>query len=103
MPCELPPRGAPPADDLHKALMQTLEQVRAVVHDWPVMRGRILEAADDLELWGGEDRAESAAFLRWLGANHLTFIAVRDVQRNPDGTVEEVAGSALGLPELFER
>ncbi len=100
---ELAAHSAPAADVVQEAILLALQQVRSVVHDWPAMRERILDAADDLARWGGADRLESAAFLRWLDDNHLTFVAMRDVVRQDNGDVAEVEGSAFGLAGLFER
>jgi glutamate dehydrogenase len=99
---ELAARTAPAPEDLRNGILHTLHRVRTVVHDWAPMRERILSAADDLARWGGEDRDESAAFLRWLADDHLTFVGVRDVSRDEEGKVTEVPGSCLGLADMFE-
>jgi glutamate dehydrogenase len=102
---ELAGRTAPAPDDLQRGIIRMLTEVRTVVHDWPAMRRQVLAAAADLARCGGQDRDESAAFLRWLADDHLTFVAVRDVAcdpDDPDAKATEVAGSSLGLADMFE-
>ena len=53
--------------------------VRAIVRDWPQMRAKMLEVADDL---GKRDMptvtragvAEAQEFLRWAASDHFTFL-----------------------------
>ena len=102
---EVATRTVSSPDALHEGIVLALQRVRTVVRDWPAMRGQILGAADDLARWGGKDRIESAAFLRWLADDHLTFVAVRDVVRDDEadgGKAHEVIGSSLGLADAFE-
>ncbi|BEP16310.1 NAD-glutamate dehydrogenase [Acidothermaceae bacterium B102] len=102
---ELAGRTAPAADELQRGITQALTQVRSVVHDWQPMRDQVLAAADDVARWGADDREESAAFLRWLTDDHLTFVALRDVAcdpSHPEARASEVPGSGLGLFEAFE-
>jgi glutamate dehydrogenase len=99
---EVTTRTVASPDELQRGIVLALHRVRTVVQDWSAMRGQVLAAADDLALWGGPDRTESAAFLRWLADDHLTFVAVRDVDRDDEGKVHEVAGSSLGLSGAFE-
>jgi glutamate dehydrogenase len=99
---EIATRTVPSPDDLRSTIVLALQRVRTVVQDWAAMRGQVLAAADDLARWGGPDRMESAAFLRWLADDHLTFVAVRDVVRDDEDKVLEVSGSTLGLAEAFE-
>jgi glutamate dehydrogenase len=58
-------------------LRRVIGEVRAAVEDWPDMRARALEAADEHE----EDDPEAAAFLRWLADDNFTFLGYS----SPDG------------------
>jgi glutamate dehydrogenase len=64
--------------ELEQHLQRVIGEVRCAVEDWQAMRGKALEAADDLR---GED-PEAAAFLDWLADDNFTFLGYRD----PDGT-----------------
>ena len=61
-------------------------EVRTVVAGLGADARRCCKAADDIACWGGNDRDESAAFLRWLADDHLTFVALRDVAATADPT-----------------
>lgn len=81
-----------------------LDEVRGVVRDWPAMRERMLEVADDL----GErqlpvddaGRKEAQEFLRWAAADHFTFLGYREyeaVKKDKTEVLAAVEGSGLGL------
>ncbi|MDX6228149.1 MAG: glutamate dehydrogenase [Frankiales bacterium] len=99
---EVATRSVPSPEDLQSGILLALQRVRTVVRDWAAMQEQVLGAAHDLARWGGPDRLESAAFLRWLADDHMTFVALRDVVRDDEGKVLEVGGSTLGLAEAFE-
>ena len=84
-------------EELEAEVRQVLEDVRAAVEDWSAMEERTLRLAD--EIADGADSpelAEAAELLRWLTANHLTFLGVRD-HAVRDGRLEPVAGTGLGI------
>lgn len=81
-----------------------LQQVRRAVLDWQPMQQRLEEAIARLENSAPpvpiEELAESIAFLRWLLANHFTFLGMREY-RYTSGTsglaAQAVEASALGI------
>ncbi|MCX6396192.1 MAG: NAD-glutamate dehydrogenase [Propionibacteriales bacterium] len=95
-------------DAEHAALAELLEQVladvRAAVADWPPMLDRLSAVVRDLEEnpppVPAEETAESAAFLRWLGENHFTFLGYREYRLVPGHGTEQllsVDGTGLGI------
>ncbi|GAA5009270.1 NAD-glutamate dehydrogenase [Pseudoluteimonas lycopersici] len=82
-----------------------LEDVRAIVRDWPAMRAKMLEVADDL---GKRDMptvskaglAEAQEFLRWAAGEHFTFLGYREYAVRKQSKEEMLVadeGSGLGL------
>ena len=98
-------RVADPAqlEELAASLERVLAEVRAAVEDWQAMRGACLDAIDDLAPGKSDDFAEHEEFLRWLEANHFTFLGHRryrylDDHEQPSGLRYEVMpGSPLGI------
>jgi glutamate dehydrogenase len=90
-------------DDLAAALTRVLAEVRLAVEDWRAMRQACLDAIDDLAPGKSDDLDELAHFLRWLEANHFTFLGHRRYRyledpHQPGGLrYEIVPGSALGI------
>ncbi len=66
---------------LETALRKTLEDVRLAVQDWQPMRETLSRILSELEAQppqlDREEIAESLAFLRWLLADHFTFLGYR--------------------------
>lgn len=82
-----------------------LEQVRAIVRDWPAMQAKMLEVAGDL---GKRDMPtvpkagvlEAQEFLRWAAGEHFTFLGYREYAVKKQGKEEMLVadeGSGLGL------
>jgi glutamate dehydrogenase len=91
-------------DELKRHLVRVIGEVRAAVEDWPAMRARALEAAEQLETdpppLEHEDFAETRAFLAWLEDHNFTFLGCRDYELTGDGaelTLSSVPGSGLGI------
>ena len=85
-------------------LEQVLADVRAAVEDWPQMLDRLSAVVRDLAEnpppLEEDEIAEGAAFLRWLGENHFTFLGYREYRlEDRDGTehLEPVSGTGLGI------
>ncbi|MCE1178880.1 MAG: NAD-glutamate dehydrogenase [Micrococcales bacterium] len=97
--------GAGSRSELGERLTAVLDDVRNSVEDWPLMRERCIELADEIEPpeAAGIDESEVArvqAFLEWLADNHFTFLGSRDyrLERGEDGDqVLPVQGTGLGL------
>jgi len=86
------------------AVREVLEDVRAIVRDWPQMRRRMEEVAEELATrqmpLGEEERREAQEFLRWVADEHFTFFGYREYQLRRRGGKEllvPVKGSGLGL------
>ena len=100
-------------DQLRADLVRVLGDVAAAVTDWPAMLERAAALAVELDTAGsgeaaeaGEagvsagDRAEVAAFLRWLADGHFTFLGYREYEVTPDegdGVLRALEGSGLGI------
>jgi glutamate dehydrogenase len=89
---------------LQASLTHVLDQVRAVVDDWPQMRRRLHEIARSLEDAApgleAKELGESRAFLEWLDERHFTFLGYRDYEFVRDGSgdaLRAVEGSGLGI------
>ncbi len=103
-------RQADPAllDELAAALTRVLAEVRMAVDDWRALGRACLDAIEDLTPGssgekGAPDLAENEEFLRWLEANHFTFLGhrryryVEDPAQSGGIRYEQVPGSALGI------
>ena len=90
-------------DELAAALTRVLAEVRLAVEDWRAMRRACLDAIADLALSRSPSLAEYDDFLRWLEANHFTFLGHRryryvDDPAQPGGLrYDLIPGSALGI------
>ena len=95
------------ADDarwLEAGLRSVLANVRAIVEDWPAMRERMIEVADDIIERhlpvSDEGRREAQEFLRWAADDHFTFLGYREyevVKKDKVEVLRAVEGSGLGL------
>ena len=90
--------------EIEEALRQVIGEVRAAVEDWPQMRRRALELADELDTgsapMGADDIAEAKEFLTWLEDHNFTFLGYRDYElrgENGDLRLAVVAESGLGI------
>ena len=97
------------ADELKEIeghLRRVIGEVRAAVEDWPEMRERALELAQELEstpppVADPGDVAEAREFLAWLEDHNFTFLGYREYEledTNPDDLrLATVPGSGLGI------
>src|SRR5690606_474713 len=83
---------------------QVLDDVRAIVRDWEVMRDRMQEVSADLGKRrlpvGDAARDEAQEFLRWAANDHFTFFGYREYELRRKGGQEllvPVEDSGLGL------
>ena len=89
-------------DQLAGELSQVLGDVRAAVSDWARMLGRLqaVREASSRSSLSDTGQQEGVEFLRWLEAEHFTFLGARDYQlvRDDDGvSLRAVAESGLGI------
>ncbi|MFJ8104174.1 NAD-glutamate dehydrogenase [Streptomyces sp. NPDC096132] len=84
-------------------LLRVLSDVREAVEDWEKMRDSALRIADGLP---GEDTPgdlpaaeveEARELLRWLAADHFTFLGYREYQLREDDSLAAVPGTGLGI------
>ncbi|WP_327355658.1 NAD-glutamate dehydrogenase [Streptomyces sp. NBC_01304] len=84
-------------------LQRVLSDVREAVEDWEKMRDAALRIADELP---GEPTAgdlpnqeveEARELLRWLAADHFTFLGYREYQLGDDDSLAAVPGTGLGV------
>jgi glutamate dehydrogenase len=85
------------------ALQSVLRDVREAVEDWPRMLARATSIADELDVAvpssvDPQEAAEAVDLLRWLAAEHFTFLGYREYVLAADGeSLEPVPGSGLGI------
>ena len=86
-------RQADPAllDELAAALTRVLAEVRLAVEDWRAMRRACLDAIADLAASRSPNLAEYDDFLRWLEANHFTFLGHRRYRYVEDADASRAA------------
>ena len=84
-------------------LLRVLSDVRETVEDWEKMRDAALRIADDLP---GEPTATTCAtqeveeareLLRWLAADHFTFLGYREYELTETDALAAVPGTGLGI------
>ncbi|MEU9980014.1 NAD-glutamate dehydrogenase [Streptomyces sp. NPDC050856] len=84
-------------------LVRVLSDVREAVEDWEKMRDAALRIADELP---GEPTAddlrdteveEARELLRWLAADHFTFLGFREYQLTGEDALAAVPGTGLGI------
>jgi len=100
------------AAELTEDLRRVLGDVRVAVEDYPRMRARAVQLAENLAMSadtgppppaedaGAESPAEIEALLRWLADGHFTFLGYReyDLEDGPDGmALRAVPGTGLGI------
>jgi glutamate dehydrogenase len=94
--------GAQPPErhaTLRDGVLGVLADVRAAVEDWGAMRARCGAVAERLEgdvPRPADEVKEVRAFLRWLEANHFTFLGYREYRIETD-RAHVVPTSGLGL------
>ncbi|MBV2354320.1 NAD-glutamate dehydrogenase [Streptomyces sp. J2-1] len=84
-------------------LLRVLSDVREAVEDWEKMRETAIRVADgltaepapaDLDTAEAEEARE---LLRWLAADHFTFLGYREYQLLDDDSLAAVPGTGLGV------
>lgn len=84
-------------------LLRVLSDVREAVEDWEKMRDAALRIADDLpsEPAAGDLRErevdEARELMRWLAADHFTFLGFREYDLRDDDSLAAVPGTGLGI------
>jgi glutamate dehydrogenase len=105
-------RVAEPAErvQLEKTIRATLEDVAQCYGDWAAMRDQMLAIAADMDKQklpiSPEGVAEAQEFLRWVAADHFTFLGYREYAVATVGgeeVLQAVDGSGLGILRGTER
>ncbi|MCI3276334.1 NAD-glutamate dehydrogenase [Streptomyces cylindrosporus] len=84
-------------------LLRVLSDVREAVEDWDKMRDAALRMADELPTepiasdLREQDVEEARELLRWLAADHFTFLGYREYQLREDDSLGAVPGTGLGI------
>ncbi|WP_030666798.1 NAD-glutamate dehydrogenase [Streptomyces cellulosae] len=84
-------------------LLRVLSDVRETVEDWEKMRDSALRVADELPKepvapdLREQDVEEARELLRWLAADHFTFLGYREYQLREDDSLAAVPGTGLGI------
>ncbi|MFE9726465.1 NAD-glutamate dehydrogenase [Streptomyces sp. NPDC005794] len=83
-------------------LLRVLSDVRETVEDWDKMRDAALRIAEDLpseplDDLGDEEVEEARELLRWLAADHFTFLGYREYELRDSDALTAVPGTGLGV------
>ncbi|WP_199549323.1 NAD-glutamate dehydrogenase [Streptomyces sp. N35] len=84
-------------------LLRVLSDVREAVEDWEKMRDAALRIAEDLPAeptaddLREQDIEEARELLRWLAADHFTFLGYREYDLTDDDSLTAVPGTGLGI------
>ncbi|MEU3266542.1 NAD-glutamate dehydrogenase [Streptomyces bacillaris] len=83
-------------------LRRVLSDVREAVEDWGKMRDAALRIADDLpgeplDDLADEEVEEARELLRWLAADHFTFLGYREYELKDSDALAAVPGTGLGI------
>nr|WSY54474.1 NAD-glutamate dehydrogenase [Streptomyces sp. NBC_00886] len=84
-------------------LLRVLSDVREAVEDWEKMRDSALRMADELPTepsasdLPSSEVEEARQLLRWLAADHFTFLGYREYQLRGDDSLVAVPGTGLGI------
>ncbi|MET9510514.1 NAD-glutamate dehydrogenase [Streptomyces flavidovirens] len=84
-------------------LLRVLNDVREAVEDWEKMRDSALRIAEELpseptaDDLRDQEVEEARELLRWLAADHFTFLGYREYELTPDDALSAVPGTGLGI------
>ncbi|MEI7034910.1 NAD-glutamate dehydrogenase [Streptomyces pratensis] len=83
-------------------LLRVLSDVRETVEDWGKMRDAALRIADGLpgeplDDLAEEEVEEARELLRWLAADHFTFLGYREYELRDSDALAAVPGTGLGI------
>ncbi|THA68764.1 NAD-glutamate dehydrogenase [Streptomyces sp. A0642] len=83
-------------------LLRVLSDVREAVEDWEKMRDAALRIADNLpgeplDELADDEVNEARELLRWLAADHFTFLGYREYELTDSDALAAVPGTGLGI------
>lgn len=86
---------------LKKSISEVFDDVKCAVHDWPEMKEKAETLSEELKLLSSttisSDLHETQAFLRWIIANHFTFLGSCDFNLKTNDILKMDEKSACGL------
>ena len=95
-------RGA--AAEIEEALQRVLGDVRVAVEDWPKMNEQVRAIVGELDTdpppLRGTEIAQGQDLLRWLAADHFTFLGYREYRletSDGDEVLRALPGTGLGI------
>jgi glutamate dehydrogenase len=101
---EIDRQSAAGAAEIEQVIRHVLADVRHIVADWPSMRQKMLDVTEDLGRRtlpiSDASREEAQEFLRWVAADHFTFLGYREYRvrkQAGDEILAAEAGTGLGL------
>ena len=97
-------------ENLRKNIADAIEDVRSSVTDWPQMKAKMLEIAEQLPSlnlpFDKSTLEEATEFLKWISDDHFTFVGYREyrvVEENGEGVLKPVPNSGLGIMRGSEK
>ncbi|MFE2044737.1 NAD-glutamate dehydrogenase [Streptomyces sp. NPDC059477] len=84
-------------------LLRVLSDVREAVEDWGKMRDAAVRLAEELPAepapadLSDDETEEARELLRWLAADHFTFLGYREYELRDDDSLAAVPGTGLGI------
>ncbi|MFA5959169.1 MAG: NAD-glutamate dehydrogenase [Tatlockia sp.] len=91
-------------EDLHRNFERVIEDNRAVVNDWKLMREKVNAAIGALEqvpvIPSPDETAETIAFLKWIEDHHFTFLGTRDyklIKKGKETILQPLPETGLGI------
>ncbi len=92
------------AAEIEERLQRVLGDVRVAVEDWPKMSAKVREIVDQLDSdpppLAASEIAQGQDLLRWLAADHFTFLGYREYRLETvdgDEVLRALPGTGLGI------
>ena len=97
-------------ETLRKNIVAAVEDVRAAVTDWPRMKAKMLEIAEQLPTlnlpFDQSSLDEAQEFLKWIADDHFTFVGYREyrvVEEDGEEVLKPVDDTGLGIMRGSEK
>lgn len=91
-------------EDLHRNFERVLDDNRAVVSDWMLMREKVRAAIAELETVSSvlepNEASETIAFLKWIEDHHFTFLGMREyelIRKGQETILQPLPETGLGV------
>lgn len=90
--------------ELFHSFKRVLEDNVAVVEDWAMMRKKVCEAIEELDVAGNvidtAEMEETKSFLNWIEDHHFTFLGIRDhelIEKDGETILQPLPETGLGV------